>query len=40
LSDGSLGCTCPDWRYVGTMKPKYKCKHILAYEAGKVKAED
>ena len=40
LSDGSLGCTCPDWRYVGTMKPKYKCKHILTYEAGKVKAED
>lgn len=40
LPDGSLGCTCPDWRYVGTVKLKYKCKHILAYEAGKVKAED
>lgn len=40
LPDGSLGCTCPDWRFVGTLRPGYKCKHILAYEAGSVKAED
>jgi hypothetical protein len=33
-----LGCTCPDWRFNGSIKPGYECKHIRAHEAGKVKA--
>jgi hypothetical protein len=40
LADGTYGCTCPDWRYVGSLKPGYECKHIKAYRAGNVKAED
>lgn len=40
LQDGNYGCTCPDWRYVGTLQPGYECKHIRALKAGRVKAED
>lgn len=32
-------CTCPDWRFVGTLTPGYKCKHIKAHEAGLARAE-
>ena len=28
LSDGSLGCTCNDWRYKGSVTPGYMCRHI------------
>jgi hypothetical protein len=35
---GGLGCTCPDWRYKGSVTPGYECKHIKAHKAGKVKA--
>lgn len=35
-----LGCTCPDWRFKGSINPGYECKHIRAYKDGKVKAED
>ena len=34
-----LGCTCPDWKFSGTLNKGYKCKHIRAFEAGQVKAE-
>jgi hypothetical protein len=40
LQDGTYGCTCPDWRYIGSLQPGYECKHIRAHKAGKVKAED
>lgn len=30
-----LACTCPDWRFVGTLKPGYECKHIRAHKKGK-----
>ena len=40
LQNGNYGCTCPDWRFVGTLQPGYECKHIKAHKAGKVKAED
>ena len=33
-----LGCTCPDWRYKGSVNPGYECKHIKAHKAGKVEA--
>lgn len=33
-----VGCTCPDWRYKGSVNPGYQCKHIRAYEEGKAKA--
>ncbi len=35
---GGFACTCPDWRYRGSTNPGYQCKHIRAYEAGKVRA--
>ena len=35
-----LGCTCPDWRFNGSIKPGYKCKHVQAHQAGLVKAVD
>lgn len=35
---GGLACTCPDWRYKGTVTPGHKCKHIKAFEAGKTRA--
>jgi hypothetical protein len=38
LPDGSLGCLCGDWRYVGTVTPGYECKHIQAYKAGESRA--
>jgi hypothetical protein len=34
----ALGCTCPDWRYKGSVNPGYECKHIKAHQAGKVTA--
>ena len=33
-----VGCTCPDWRYRGSVNPGYQCKHIKAYKEGKAKA--
>jgi hypothetical protein len=35
---GGLACTCPDWRFKGSVNPGYECKHIKAHNAGKVKA--
>lgn len=35
-----LGCTCPDWRFKGSVNPGYECKHIKAHKRGKVKADD
>ena len=32
---GGLACTCPDWRFKGSVTPGHKCKHIKAHEAGK-----
>lgn len=37
LPDGTLGCTCSDWRYRGSVNPGYECKHIQAYKQGKTK---
>lgn len=36
---GGLGCTCPDWRFVSSVKPKHECKHIRAHRAGKARAD-
>ena len=36
---GGLACTCPDWRFKGSIDPNYECKHIKAHRAGKVKAD-
>jgi hypothetical protein len=36
---GGLGCTCPDWRFKGSINPGYECKHIKAHNQGKVKAD-
>ena len=33
-----LGCTCPDWRFRGSVNPGYQCKHIRALKKGKAKA--
>lgn len=33
-----LACTCPDWRYTGSVNPGYECKHIRAHKLGNVKA--
>ena len=35
---GGFACTCPDWRFKGSTNQGYVCKHIQAYEAGKVRA--
>ena len=32
-----LACTCPDWKFVGSTRPGYECKHIRAYKLGKAK---
>lgn len=34
-----LACTCPDWRFKGSINPGYECKHIRAHKAGKVMAD-
>ena len=39
MGNGRLGCTCPDWRFKGSINPGYECKHIQAYKQGKVKAD-
>ena len=36
---GGLGCTCPDWRFKGSINPGYECKHVRAHKQGKVKAD-
>jgi len=36
---GGLACTCPDWRFKGSVNKGYTCKHIKAHRAGKVKAD-
>jgi len=33
-----LACTCPDWRFKGSVTPGYECKHIRAHTAGKARA--
>lgn len=38
LPSGELGCTCPDWRFKGSVTPGYRCKHIKAHGGGKVQA--
>lgn len=38
LPDGSLGCTCGDWRFRGSLSPGYACKHIRAHRAGQKRA--
>lgn len=35
--DGT-GCTCPDWRFRGSVNPGYECKHIRAAKSGQVGA--
>lgn len=35
---GGLACTCPDWRFKGSVNPGYECKHIKAHQAGKAAA--
>ena len=35
LSDGTLGCTCNDWRYVRSVTPGSNCKHINEYKRRK-----
>jgi hypothetical protein len=37
---GGLACTCPDWRFKGSINPGYECKHIKAYQEGKKVADD
>ena len=37
LPGGSFGCTCKDWRYRGSIRPGYECKHIQAHKQGKMK---
>jgi hypothetical protein len=34
IAPGTFGCTCPDWRYVGSVRPGYECKHIRAFKSG------
>lgn len=36
---GGMACTCPDWRFVGSVNPGYECKHIRAFKRGKTEAE-
>ena len=35
---GGMACTCPDWRFKGSVNMGYECKHIQAHKAGQVKA--
>jgi hypothetical protein len=35
-----LACTCPDWRFVGSVNPGYECKHIRAFKRGKTEADN
>lgn len=37
IGNDQYGCTCNDWRYVGTVTPGHKCKHIREYLSGKGK---
>jgi hypothetical protein len=37
ISEG-LACTCPDWRFKGSVQPGRECKHIKAHRAGKAKS--
>jgi len=36
---GGLGCSCPDWRFVSSVKPRHECKHIKAHRQGKVRPD-
>lgn len=31
-----LACTCPDWRFRGSLSPGYECKHIRSSKTGLV----
>lgn len=35
---GGLACTCPDWRFKGSIDPGYECKHIQAHQVGRLRA--
>ena len=35
-----MACTCPDWRFVGSVTPGYECKHIEAFKGGRTEADD
>jgi hypothetical protein len=37
VPDG-LACTCPDWKYKGSVAVGYECKHIKAHKAGEARA--
>lgn len=37
MGGDKLGCTCPDWRYKGSVNPGYECKHIRAHKKGETK---
>jgi hypothetical protein len=39
LPGGSLGCTCADWRFKGSVNPGYECKHVRAHKQGGTKAD-
>lgn len=36
-TESGMACTCPDWRYKGSVTPGYECKHVRAFKSGKVK---
>ena len=35
LPGGRLGCTCNDWKYVGSVTPGHECKHIKAFKTSR-----
>jgi len=37
LPSGDFACTCKDWRYKGSVRPGYQCKHIDAHREGLTK---
>jgi hypothetical protein len=39
LPNNTLGCTCPDWRFKGSVNPGYECKHIKAHGGGRILVE-
>lgn len=38
LGNGQYGCQCGDWRYKGSVRSGYQCKHIRAHLEGKSRA--
>ena len=35
---GGLACTCPDWKFKGSINPGYECKHVRAHLSGEARA--